>query len=81
MKWGVGETESGEKQNKTKQKKKTEKERRIEKGKNRNDEKKRRKRRAGRACFSLASITFLRRSLLHGMPAIPANQRPIKIVK
>ena len=43
MQWGVGETESGQKQNKTKQKKKTEKERGTE-GQKRNKIERTRKR-------------------------------------
>ena len=35
----------------------------------------------GERVFLLLRLLFLRRSLLHGMPAIPANQRPIKILK
>ena len=74
MQWGVGETASKQKKRKERE---TEGQKRDKL--NRNDGKERRKLRAGRA--SLASITFLRRSFLHGMPAIPTNQRPIKILK
>ena len=69
--------------NKTKQNKKTEKERGTE-GQKRNKIERTRKRegngeQGGRV--SLASITFLRLSRLHGMPAIPANHRAIKILE
>ena len=71
MQWGVVETESKEKKRKERE---TEGQKRDKL--NRNDGKERRKLRAGRACFLL-----LRFSFLHGMPAIPTNQRPIKILK
>lgn len=78
MQWGVsmGETESKQKKRKERE---TEGQKRDKL--NRNDGEREKETESREGVFSLASITFLRRSFLHGMPAIPTNQRPIKILK
>ena len=70
MQWEVGERESKEKKGKERE---TEGQKRDKL--NRNDGEREKETESREGVFSLASITFLRHSFLHGMPAIPTNRR------